>query len=86
MSLNKILAVLVMCLPCFMSISDSHAVWYEGDKLGYIDNVTLNGRDFESFNDRKVEFYTEDLENVQVVISGILESESKNIPVDALNV
>jgi hypothetical protein len=49
------------------------------DDIGYVDDITINGREFESLEQQTIEFYPEDLENGKVVIQGLLESQDKNI-------
>ena len=54
------------------------------DDIGYIDDITINGREFDSLDNRDIEFYRDDLENGQVIVQGLLESDDKNTPVDNL--
>ncbi|GAB6074953.1 IPT/TIG domain-containing protein [Nautilia lithotrophica] len=55
-------------------------------KDGYIDDITINGREFDSLDEEEIVFYPEDLEDGKVVIRGILESNSKDVPVSKLRV
>ena len=64
--------------------SFSAQAYYEGDDLGYLDAVTLNGEEFNTFDSRPLEFYPEDLINGDIVIRGLLESEQKAVPVEDL--
>ncbi|WP_321532361.1 hypothetical protein [uncultured Desulfuromonas sp.] len=66
--------------------SFSAQAFYEGDDLGYLDAVTLNGGHFDEFDSRPLEFYQEDLINGEIVIRGLLESEQKAIAVEDLQV
>ncbi|WP_300674496.1 hypothetical protein, partial [Desulfoluna sp.] len=59
---------------------------YEGEDLGYIDAVTVNGAYFEDLDENEIVFYPEDLRNGTVEFRGILESEHPKIPVEALAV
>lgn len=43
------------------------------EKIGFIDDITINDREFESLEQRKIEFYPEDLKEGKVVIEGLLE-------------
>ncbi len=47
------------------------------DDVGFVDDITINGREFESLEQQTIEFYPEDLQNGKVVIQGLLESEDK---------
>ncbi len=78
----RFLSVLFLLL---ISVVSAHA-YYPGDDLGYIDYVTVNGQEFEQFDERQVVFYPEDLEKNDglVFIRGLLESEQKSIPVSDL--
>jgi len=49
------------------------------DDIGFVDDITINGREFDSLEQRTIEFYEEDLENGRIVIQGLLESINKNI-------
>ena len=60
--------------------------WENADDIGFIDELTLNGREFDSLNEREIEFYPEDLEDGRVVVKGILESEDAKIPLSSLYV
>ncbi len=82
MTLFRMLGSL-MLLGCFFS--PLHA-YYEGSDLGYLDEVTLNGRAFESFAQRQIEFYPEDLKNGFVVIRGLMEREADALTVEELGV
>ncbi|WP_321392582.1 hypothetical protein [uncultured Desulfuromusa sp.] len=60
--------------------------YYDGSELGYLDYVTINGQEFENFDERQIVFYPEDLRDGAVIIKGLLEAEKKNIPVTDLHV
>lgn len=62
------------------------ATSYSGDNLGYLDNIMVNDRHFETFMGRSIELYNEDLQDGHVVIRGILESESDEVAVTELAV
>lgn len=57
---------------------------YEGDDIGYIDVVTLNGNEFNDFENKPLVYAPEDLTNGEIIVRGILESEQKSINVDDL--
>ena len=61
--------------------SVSYASWYDGDDLGYLDMVTVNGALYEDLDSREIVFYAEDLRDRdgKVEITGILESERKDL-------
>jgi len=54
------------------------------DEIGFIDDITINGREFDSLQQREIEFYSDDLKDGKVTVAGLLESEDKAIPVDKL--
>ncbi len=64
----------------------SPAFAYEGEELGYIDAVTVNGAHFEDLDENEIVFYPEDLTDGTVVFRGILESEQPKLPVDKIAV
>ncbi len=66
--------------------SEQYIKIVNAEKLGYIDNITVNGREFNSLDQEEIVFYPEDLENGRVVIRGILESNFKNISLNDLHV
>jgi hypothetical protein len=81
------LSILFLILIFFLGIFVAHASWYDGDDLGYLDLVTVNGTLFEDLDSREIVFYAEDLRDRdgQVEIKGILESERKDLkPSDLL--
>jgi len=49
------------------------------EDVGYVDDITINGREFESLEQETIEFYPEDLQDGKVVIEGLLESQDKKI-------
>ncbi|MCD6581606.1 MAG: hypothetical protein J7K90_07360 [Desulfuromusa sp.] len=59
---------------------------YDGAGLGYIDNVTVNGQEMETFDEHQIVFYPEDLIDGIVEIRGLLESEQRTTPVAKLQV
>ncbi|MEA1915625.1 MAG: hypothetical protein U9N30_09965, partial [Campylobacterota bacterium] len=46
---------------------------------GFVDDITINGREFESLEQETIEFYKEDLQKGKVVIQGLLESQRKHL-------
>lgn len=77
---------MILCsLWLFAFVAGAHA-WYDGYELGYIDNVTINGQEFENFDERRIVFYPEDLRDGAVVIRGLLENERKDVPLERLQV
>lgn len=77
--------LLVALFWLFVVISPAQA-YYDGSDLGYLDYVTVNGQEFDNFDERQIVFYPEDLRDGAVIIKGLLESEKKHIPVNDLNV
>ncbi|GAB6097245.1 hypothetical protein JCM14469_34990 [Desulfatiferula olefinivorans] len=78
---------LLFFLSCLLLLSGGKKVFaYDGEDLGYIDAVTVNGRHFEDLDEHQIVFYPEDLVNGEVVIRGLLEQEKKTVPVDSLAV
>ncbi len=63
----------------------SKIVTENADDIGYVDDITINGREFDELP-KEIEFYPEDLKNGKVIVEGLLESDDKNVPVDSLNV
>lgn len=57
---------------------------YEGDDLGYIDVVTVNGEPFDEYDNKPIMFYPSDVPDGRLTIRGILESEQKSIAVNDL--
>lgn len=56
------------------------------NELGTVSDVTLNGREFSSFDDRTISFYKDDIDKSnKITLSGFLDSDSK-IPVEQLAV
>jgi len=78
----RFLSILFLLL---LSVVAVHA-YYPGSDLGYIDYVTVNGSEFENFDERQIVFYPEDLRDGSVIVQGLLESERKDIPVSDLRV
>lgn len=58
----------------------------DANDLGYIDDISINNREFTSLNKRTIEFYPEDLKDEKIIIEGLLESNSKIVSVDKLSV
>ena len=54
------------------------------DDISFVDDITLNGRGLDSFEQREIEFYKEDLDDGRVVVQGLLESEDKGTSVEEL--
>ena len=54
--------------------------------VGFVDEITINGRAFDSLNQREIQFYPEDLDNGKVVVKGLLETLEKKVPVSSLHV
>ena len=54
------------------------------DDISFVDDITLNGRALDSFEQREIEFYKEDLDEGRVVVQGLLESEDKGTSVEEL--
>ena len=54
------------------------------DDISFVDNITLNGRELDSFEQRTIEFYKEDLDDGRVVVQGLLESEDKGTQLEEL--
>jgi hypothetical protein len=75
------LSSLFLILIFFLGIFVAHASWYDGDDLGYLDMVTVNGTLYEDLDSREIVFYAEDLRDRdgQVEITGILESEGNGL-------
>jgi len=75
------LSTLFLILIFFLGIFVAHASWYDGDDLGYLDLVTVNGTLYEDLDSREIVFYAEDLRDRdgQVEITGILESEGNGL-------
>ncbi|MBS9782574.1 MAG: hypothetical protein KGV43_02090 [Arcobacter sp.] len=68
--MKKILLLLCLSIALFANTQSA-------DKIGFVDEITINGREFESLEQRKIEFYPEDLQNGKVVVQGLLEPLSK---------
>jgi hypothetical protein len=84
-----------VCLGFFLIIlmsgvcgQPAQANWYDGDDLGYLDVVTVNGTLYEDLDSREIVFYARDLDdqNGEVEITGILESERKDLKPSDLKV
>ena len=54
------------------------------DDIGYVDDITINGREFDTIDDRDIEFYSDDLQDGKVVVQGLLECDDENTPIDKL--
>lgn len=54
------------------------------DDIGFIDEISINGREFESLEQRTIEFYPEDLKDGKVIVEGILESLNEKESVENL--
>ncbi len=61
-------------------------IFKDGDNLGFIDDISINDRDFDTLEQRTIEFYPEDLKDGKVIVEGLLESNSKTVSVDKLSV
>ncbi len=70
--LKKIIILILLNISLFGNIQNA-------DDIGFVDDITINGREFESLEQRTIEFYSEDLQNGKVVIQGLLESLDKNV-------
>ncbi len=77
---------LLIAFFCLFVIFSPAQAYYEGSDIGYLDYVTVNGQEFDNFDERQIVFYPEDLRNGMVIVKGLLESEKKHIPVDELQV
>ncbi len=55
----------------------------DADNLGFIDDITINGRSFDELP-RNIEFYADDMKDGRITISGLLDSDKKDIPVSEL--
>ncbi len=69
--LKKILILLCLSISLFGNTQNL-------EEIGFIDDITINSREFDSLEQRKIEFYPEDLENGKVVIQGLLEPLNDN--------
>ena len=82
----KLKHLLLSLLYLFVMFTAPLHAYYEGEDLGYVDEVSISGREFESFNKYEIEFYKEDLVDGKITIEGILESETEKISIEKLNV
>lgn len=53
-------------------------VMERGDRL--VDQITINDRNFDSLNQRTIEFYEGDLKHGDVVVEGLLENDDVSVP------
>lgn len=72
-------------LSALFSLFLSCGVLQGASDIGFVDDIIINGREFDELP-REIEFYPEDLEDGKVTITGILESEDENTPVESLHV
>ncbi len=56
------------------------------EDAGYVDEIRINDRAFDSLDRRDITFYAEDLQNGEIVVTGLLESEDDATPVSELGV
>ena len=56
------------------------------DDISFVDDITINQREFDSLEQREIEFYPEDLEDGKVVVQGLLESTDDVTPLESLHV
>ncbi|TLP40513.1 hypothetical protein [Arcobacter arenosus] len=75
--IKKIFIFILFCVSLYGNVQLA-------DDIGFVDDITINGREFESLEQRTIEFYEEDLKDGKVVITGLLESTEKTIGVDDL--
>ncbi len=54
------------------------------NNISFVDDITINNREFDSLEQEEIEFYAEDLIDGKVIIEGLLESEDKNTSVNSL--
>jgi len=54
------------------------------DDIGFVDDIKINGREFDSLDDRVIEFYKDDLIDGKVIVDGILESDDDKTSVKEL--
>lgn len=84
--LKQFVARFVVTCLFLLSFIGAAQAYYDGSELGYLDYVTINGQEFENFDERQIVFYPEDLRDGAVIIRGLMEAEQKNIPVTDLHV
>jgi len=77
--------LLLILTSVILSFANVTFIEKSANDIGFIDEVTINGREFDSLP-KSIEFYPEDLQDGKVVIGGILESESEKVPVKNLQV
>ena len=70
--LKRIIILLLLNVSLFGNIQNA-------DDIGFVDDITINHREFESLEQRTIEFYEEDLENGKIIIQGLLESTDDNV-------
>ena len=78
----KNLTLFFAIIVCAYSLFASTKV-KEADNIGFVDDIVINGREFDEFP-HEMEFYFDDLRDDKIKISGILESEDENVPVESL--
>ncbi len=70
--LKRIIILVLLNISLFGNVQNA-------DDIGFVDDITINGREFESLEQRTIEFYEEDLQNGKIIIQGLLESTDKNV-------
>jgi len=54
------------------------------DDYTYVDDIKINGREFDSLNNEVIEFYRDDLIDGKVTVDGILESDDDSVELNTL--
>lgn len=75
----------LLCVTGFTPLAAAKGVEI-ADEIGFIDDITINGREFDSLEQREIEFYPEDLQDGKVVVQGLLESLEDKVKVEELHV
>jgi len=70
--LNKILILFFLSISLFGNSQNIN-------NIGFIDDITINGREFENLEQKQIEFYPEDLEDGKVIVEGLLEPLKTNL-------
>ncbi len=70
--LKRIIILILLNISLYGNIQNA-------DDISFVDDITINGREFESLEQRTIEFYEEDLKNGKIIIQGLLESTDKNV-------
>jgi hypothetical protein len=84
--LKQFVARFVVTCLFLLSFAGAAQAYYDGSELGYLDYVTINGQEFENFDERQIVFYPEDLRDGAVIIRGLMEAEQKKVPLTDLHV